>query len=357
MKAPEHRVGLRVAVVPPIDKRPTPQENSSLAWLSAVPLVPYFSNIYDRPERRSEGVGIEDYVANALRLELDKSGLFDSVTLYSGMVPEGAADLIVRSEMYQTYQRQIYTSFAISYYGMALWLLGVPTGRHSVSMDIGLSMVTALGEKPLLQHRGHVSTGRVRGLWWGKGAAEVQDEATGQLVAGFIAKLQPAAQSIALAMRPGAANAPLRRVVLPGIKIAMMRATPGQGVTDQEATSIADILASELGARVPDGVVARQDIENLLGYEKMKDYLGCGETSCMVELGGALGVQYLLTANIGRVGRYTMVSLSLIDVVTAAVPARVTRKVEDSDLGAVIDTIPDALDELLGLLQAAANAL
>jgi TolB-like protein len=53
--------------------------------------------------------------------------------------------------------------------------------------------------------------------------------------------------------------------------------------------------------------------------------MGCTEGSCLVEIGGALGVQYLLSSEVGRVGNRWLMSIALLDVARAAALRRVSR--------------------------------
>ncbi len=68
-----------------------------------------------------------------------------------------------------------------------------------------------------------------------------------------------------------------------------------------------------------------EDISAILGFEKMKDDLGCDEASCMAEIGNALGVKYVLRGSIAPLGEGTMFSINLLNVVDASVIARVSR--------------------------------
>ena len=54
--------------------------------------------------------------------------------------------------------------------------------------------------------------------------------------------------------------------------------------------------------------------------------LGCTDAVCLAEIGGALGVEYLVTGNVGKVGNRFLVNLQLIDIRQIKVVNRVKRE-------------------------------
>jgi hypothetical protein len=60
-------------------------------------------------------------------------------------------------------------------------------------------------------------------------------------------------------------------------------------------------------------VITSHDITAALGVERQKQLLGCAESSCLAELGGAMGVDYIVYATIGVLDANTGVTLSLVD--------------------------------------------
>ena len=111
------------------------------------------------------------------------------------------------------------------------------------------------------------------------------------------------------------------------------------GVEAATATNLTQILSAELkkieGARV----IGRDDIKAMLDLEADKQLLGCADdTSCLAEIGAALGVQYLVAGHVGRIAETYLVSLRLIDPNTVSVVNRITESFvgpEDQLVGAV----------------------
>jgi hypothetical protein len=55
------------------------------------------------------------------------------------------------------------------------------------------------------------------------------------------------------------------------------------------------------------------DINALLGVEKMKDAVGCTDASCLAEIGGALGAQFVLSGQLGVLSNEVVLSARLLD--------------------------------------------
>jgi TolB-like protein len=141
----------------------------------------------------------------------------------------------------------------------------------------------------------------------------------------------------------------------PGLAVMDIRAV--QGVQPGTATLITDILVTEVSGTRRYDVVSSADISSLLGLEKQKQLLQCGEdSSCLAELGGALGVDYLLSGSVGLLGTRLRISLSVQNVKRARVVARQARFCdanEDALVRATEETVRALLAEVEGSLAAA----
>lgn len=105
-------------------------------------------------------------------------------------------------------------------------------------------------------------------------------------------------------------------------KVAVMDVRNVQGVAEGTATILTDIVVSDI-ARAGHEVISKGDIAAMVGFEKQKQVLGCGdETSCLAEIGGALGVDYMITGQVGQIGTQYRISLLLVDTKKARVAAR-----------------------------------
>ncbi len=95
--------------------------------------------------------------------------------------------------------------------------------------------------------------------------------------------------------------------------------------TTQSLTDVVTVALNELGVF---DVLSRADIQQMLAFEQGKQMLGCeSDTSCLAEIGGALGVALLVHGSIGKVGSTFMVNLALTSSSTAKVLAREQRQI------------------------------
>ena len=107
----------------------------------------------------------------------------------------------------------------------------------------------------------------------------------------------------------------------PGLAALDIKAS--HGVPAELAQLMGEILLSELKAGGTFGsVLGSSDMQAMLDMEQQKTALGCEEDSCLAQLGGALGVPYLLTASLGKLGPSFVVTIKIIEVDAAEVKVR-----------------------------------
>lgn len=108
-------------------------------------------------------------------------------------------------------------------------------------------------------------------------------------------------------------------------KVAVLDfSTAGIGETAAKAlsTNLTNIVAAEV-ARLGFDVISSTDINAMLSYERKKDLLGCeDDTTCLAELGGALGSDLMVAGSIGKLGVTYNLTLSLVDIKRAQVRQR-----------------------------------
>jgi hypothetical protein len=92
-------------------------------------------------------------------------------------------------------------------------------------------------------------------------------------------------------------------------------------------------------------VIAGADVRALISYDREKQLLGCTDSSCLTEIGGALGVDYILSSEVSEVGGVLLVSMTLIDVGQSRAEARVVKRANrEKDL---VDVTSAAVREAL----------
>jgi hypothetical protein len=121
-----------------------------------------------------------------------------------------------------------------------------------------------------------------------------------------------------------------------------------QRIEKETVEIISSLLVAELDASRRYRVISSADINAMLGLEKMKDAAGCDDVACAAEIGGALGVKYLVSGSVSRLGHEFIVQVSLIDVSRATVMERGRAVVEDDERN-YRTAVERAAAELLGL--------
>jgi len=97
----------------------------------------------------------------------------------------------------------------------------------------------------------------------------------------------------------------------------------GEGVNEQTAANLTQVLSTELKRVEGTSVIARSDVKSMMQMQEQKMLAGCEDASCLAEIGGALGVDHLVAGNVGKVGDSYMISLRLISVRSVKVNHRV----------------------------------
>lgn len=132
---------------------------------------------------------------------------------------------------------------------------------------------------------------------------------------------------------------------LPGIMVLNVKheEQAGPGL----AAILTDLILQDLHDLKTFRVVGAKDIEQMLDTEQRKQLAGCTDTSCLVEIAGAMGTKYTLDSTVGAVGKSNVLSLSVIDVTRAAVVSKKTAVVrgdKEELLGTVYQLIQDLLE-------------
>jgi hypothetical protein len=129
-------------------------------------------------------------------------------------------------------------------------------------------------------------------------------------------------------------------------RLAFLELSPGPGVQREVAATAGELTVVALSETGKFDVIARTDVKTILGYEAQAQLLGCGEASCMMDLGGALGAAFLVSGSLGKLGGDLQLILSLIDVNHTSVGKRVASSV--SGEAALPQALREAVAKLTG---------
>ena len=140
-----------------------------------------------------------------------------------------------------------------------------------------------------------------------------------------------------------------KKAKAPGIAIKDLISV--HGVPAGIATLLNDLILTQLKRSERfSSVISGSDMADMIDLEAQKQALGCDEESCLAELGGALGVPYMLAANLGKIGREYLITLKVISIDEAKVVVRIVDRAGSEDV--LVDVVTKVLDkaiiELLG---------
>ena len=102
-------------------------------------------------------------------------------------------------------------------------------------------------------------------------------------------------------------------------------------------------------------VIGQEDIGAMLGFEQQRDLLDCSDTSCMADIGGALGVDKIVAVKIARLEQDWIATAKLINIRETRVEARVN-EIISGDVKALLESVPILVGKLFGRTPAAGPA-
>lgn len=159
--------------------------------------------------------------------------------------------------------------------------------------------------------------------------------------------------SLALVVAALCAAAPAQRASRIKIAVLEIRAV---GADEKAAELLSEVALTEAAADRSLDVIGRSDVAALLGFEKQKQVLGCAEdSSCIAEIGGALGVDFMLVGTLGRIGDLHRIDLRLIEVRKARVSGRWGESVEGRS-ERLVAAVQRGTRSLLGVFSASRGA-
>lgn len=107
------------------------------------------------------------------------------------------------------------------------------------------------------------------------------------------------------------------------IKLAVLE-LGAHDVTEGLGRNLTQLLSLELKRLDGVAVISRDEVQTMLRFETEKQALKCdSDLACLMEIGGALGVDYLVAGSIGRLDDTFVLGLKLLDVAEAKAAHRV----------------------------------
>lgn len=129
------------------------------------------------------------------------------------------------------------------------------------------------------------------------------------------------------------------------LPIAVMELS-GQGVDEAAASALTTEVSNTLAQLRVFQVITREDIKRMLQLEQTKQQCtGSVDAACMAEIGGALGVDYLIYGSVAKIANTYSLSLVLLDISKAEAANRANKKI--TDVGALLDETGSATKLLM----------
>ena len=96
-------------------------------------------------------------------------------------------------------------------------------------------------------------------------------------------------------------------------RMVVLDLTAKEAVADLAAELSELVVGTMRGALPKAEITGQSDIKAMLTLEQQKMTVGCeDDTSCLAEIGGALGADHVVTGRLGKVGEIYLLSLKLI---------------------------------------------
>jgi len=109
-------------------------------------------------------------------------------------------------------------------------------------------------------------------------------------------------------------------------RIALQELQTSGDVDPRIVQVVAESLLAELRKLEKTAAVGMNEINEMLSFEQQRQLMGCEESSCLAEIGGALGVDQLLSGSLSVLGGTVLFSLRRTDLVRARVLGSIARR-------------------------------
>ena len=129
------------------------------------------------------------------------------------------------------------------------------------------------------------------------------------------------------------------------IQVAVLDVLGSGPVDPSQVEGLSGVLAAQVSGRPGLTVTTSSDIRQVLGFEAERQLLGCDDTACFAEIGGALGVDYLIAAEVSKVGASWLLNVGLVDLERARTVHRVSHRTREEE--ELIDLLIEATAEIL----------
>ena len=120
------------------------------------------------------------------------------------------------------------------------------------------------------------------------------------------------------------------------------------GFKKEVAKVLGNIILSELYNYKKFNVISKKDIQKLFGDDEIKTIDECNDNTCLLEISGALGMDILISGEIGKLGSISQLSLRMLDNENGTVYSSASKTIKGNEEILVSETKATVLKLLSG---------
>jgi len=128
-------------------------------------------------------------------------------------------------------------------------------------------------------------------------------------------------------------------------KIVVWNLKPNAGVTEKEAATVSSIVTSEIARVSKSTIISESEMRSVIDGEQIKMSCGAEDSSCIAEIGAAMGAPLSVSGTFSKMGDYWIITLQLVDVRKVEVQSRVSKKFKGNE-NALVEAITPMICEL-----------
>ncbi len=163
------KIPLKLGIVPLKDERGLKNTSQFLCFF--IPLIPYCESDYERPENTeggaSAGLKPSDDFAKAFVEEIKQNNIFEDV-FFTQNENDINADIIMTGTIHTAKISHKITFYGLTVFGDLLWLLGLPAGSMTTSLDLDYMLYRKADKAMLWNYAAKGSKERTFGVYYGK---------------------------------------------------------------------------------------------------------------------------------------------------------------------------------------------
>jgi hypothetical protein len=119
-----------------------------------------------------------------------------------------------------------------------------------------------------------------------------------------------------------------------------------EGIDKSIGTAVTNSLLAEVRKLQGISAIGMSEIRDMLALEAMKDAVGCNDVTCLAEIGGALGVDELVTGTLSKVGDGNVAVIRRVDQTHAKVAGAYNQRLKPGQGEEFLLAIGPAVQEL-----------